>query len=661
MTTTDTSTKEEGARNLRRGFCVASLLILGLATAAQGEVTVEAGVEVLTRGPIHEAFAEASMTGASAGVVITKSPYDPISELPPDQRPEGDNIAWIPGYWSWDDDRSDFIWLSGVWRDIPPGRQWVPGYWAPVGDGSQWISGFWGDAAQTEVTYLPTPPEPLDVGPNSPAPGRDHSWTPGCWVWQQTRYDWQPGYWVLQQPDWVWSPAHYTWTPRGYIYVPGYWDHDIVHRGVIFAPVYYQQPVYRQPSYYHSPTIVIDLVVILASLFVQPRSHHYYFGDYYDSRYEDRGYYPWYSNQITRYGYDPMYAQFRSTQLRIDVDWDVHIDERYRYFRENVNARPPQTLALQVNFINNNTTNITQNIIIGKSLEDAVRSTTQPMRFKSVGMDERKQIETRGREVHKLQSERAKLEREPKAAGRSKEGGETAEPDRATLPVSPVVARKTENVKGAKTPPAAPVAPKPQAVEGRDRQGKPEKVEAKAETPVSEKKPVKADAKPVPAKEEPRKVEAKKETPSSQKPKPDVQARPEKTDAKPAPAKEDPRKVEAKKETPSSQRPKPDVQARPEKADAKPAPAKEDPRKVEAKKETPSSQRPKPDVQARPEKTEAKPSTTKERSQGAEADPKVRSPKSEPKVQDTRSDTKKKPSKRGQAPNTEDNKKKTRG
>ncbi len=246
---------------------VLPLVVLGAATAAQGQGTTEAGVQVLTRGPIHEAFAEASMTGATAGVVVPRTPYDPIIELPPDQRPEGNDVAWIPGYWSWDDDRSDFIWLSGVWRDLPPGRQWVPGYWAPVTGGSQWISGFWGDVAQNEVNYLPRPPRSLEAGPSSPAPGPDGVWSSGCWVWQQSRYDWQPGYWVVQQPDWVWSPARYTWTPQGYVYVPGYWDHDIVHRGVMFAPVYYEQPVYSRPNYSYSPNILIDLVAIAASSF----------------------------------------------------------------------------------------------------------------------------------------------------------------------------------------------------------------------------------------------------------------------------------------------------------------------------------------------------------------------------------------------------------
>lgn len=461
------------------------LLLLGAWTDAQDLPMTEAGMQVLTRGPIHEAFAVASMSGATAGAVITRTPYDPIAELPPDYRPEGDNVAWIPGYWSWDDDRSDFIWVSGIWRDLPPGRQWIPGYWAPSRAGSQWISGFWGDVAQTEVVYLPAPPEPLEAGPSSPAPEPGTLWTPGSWVWQQTRYAWQPGYWLVQQPDWVWSPAHYTWTPRGHVYVPGYWDHDIVHRGVMFAPVYYAQPVYLRPNYRYSPSTVIDLAVILTSLFVQPRTRHYYYGDYYDRRYEARGFYPWYSERVRRYGDDPIYTHYRSRQLQQDRNWDRHVEEQFRHRREHVDARPAQTLALQVNIVNNRKADTPRDFIIGRSLTEAAQNRTESLRFRPVNVDEREQIETRGRDVRKLEAERAKIETARETPERSTAGRETRRPVRVDLPVSPVASRKSERVTGAKVPPPVPAAPKPMAVERSVRRQMPGavKVQTKADDP----------------------------------------------------------------------------------------------------------------------------------------------------------------------------------
>jgi len=456
------------------GMCVLAVVILAGATSARSQDTTEAGVQVLTRGPIHEAFAMSSMTGAVAGVVIPKAPYEPIAELPPDQRPEGENVAWIPGYWSWDIDRGDYIWVSGVWRDIPPGRQWVPGYWAPVENGVQWISGFWGEVTQTEVTYLTAPPATLEVGPNSPAPGPDHNWTPGCWVWQQTGYNWQPGYWVAQRPDWVWTPSHYTWTPRGYVYVPAYWDYDITHRGVLFAPLYYEQPVYRRSGYYHSPSIIIDLAAAASFLFVQSRSHHYYYGDYYDHRYEARGFSPWYSRQSARHGGDPLYAHYRSRQLLQNPNWDTHIAEQYRYRRDHVEARPAQTMALQVNIINNQRPGAPENVHIGRRFSEVIQSRTLPLRFTPVKMEERKQIETRGRQVHKLQSERARIETAPRAKATPRTPNVKERPVRKQLPASPVAARSTENMKGARRPPPVPAAPKLQAPESKSGRVRPQ-------------------------------------------------------------------------------------------------------------------------------------------------------------------------------------------
>ena len=45
-------------------------------------------------------------------------PPEPIEELPPEYRPDGDNVRWIPGYWAWDDERQDFLWISGLWREV---------------------------------------------------------------------------------------------------------------------------------------------------------------------------------------------------------------------------------------------------------------------------------------------------------------------------------------------------------------------------------------------------------------------------------------------------------------------------------------------------------------------------------------------------------------
>src|SRR5262245_17215053 len=123
---------------------------------------VPQGVEVLARGPVHEAFASLA-ADPKPTKPIPRQPPKPVEEVPPEEKPEGD-VLWISGYWAWDDERSDFLWVSGVWRTPPPGKRWVPGYWREDGSQWQWVAGFWTVAGQAEqqeqeVTYLPEPPK----------------------------------------------------------------------------------------------------------------------------------------------------------------------------------------------------------------------------------------------------------------------------------------------------------------------------------------------------------------------------------------------------------------------------------------------------------------------------------------------------------------------
>src|SRR5262245_9102779 len=146
-------------------LCLLDLTSPKLQTRARAQDATAAntpnGVEVQARGPIHEAFitptAEPKPTYG-----VPKKPPAPIEEMPPEEKPEG-NAVWIGGYWSWDDDRADFLWVSGCWRVKPEGKDWVAGYWREVSGQHQWVPGFWRtvEAQQSsEVTYYPEPPPP---------------------------------------------------------------------------------------------------------------------------------------------------------------------------------------------------------------------------------------------------------------------------------------------------------------------------------------------------------------------------------------------------------------------------------------------------------------------------------------------------------------------
>jgi hypothetical protein len=303
------------------------------------------GARVLTQGPIHEAFAEPIVFDPKPGPVVPKAPPKPIPEVPPDQKPEGANVQWIPGYWAWDDARNDFIWVSGVWRAIPPDREWIPGYWQQVDGGYQWVPGYWRSTEATQVEYLPEPPASVENGPSSPPPSPDATWAPGMWVSQDSQYVWRPGFWVNDQQGWMWTPASYSWTPNGYVYNPGYWDYPLANRGILFAPTYFSQPIYTAPNFVYTPAVSLLASALYSSLFVRPSYSSYYFGDYYAPSYFHSGIYPWYSFHGSRYGYDPLYAYTAAQNLRSNPRWADELHQVYRYRREHPEARPPRKFS----------------------------------------------------------------------------------------------------------------------------------------------------------------------------------------------------------------------------------------------------------------------------------------------------------------------------
>ncbi|MFL5341911.1 MAG: hypothetical protein ACJ8F7_17330 [Gemmataceae bacterium] len=320
------------------------------------------GVEVLARGPVHEAYAEPVNRQPEPTPVIAKQPPDPIDEIPPDEKPEGENVQWIPGYWAWDDDQNDYLWVSGFWRVPPPGRTWVSGHWQEVEGGWQWVAGLWASTETTELQYLPPPPPAIEEAASTPAPDADSTWVSGCWVYRETRYYWRPGHWVAYHPGWVWSPASYVYTPSGYLFVDGFWDYPLDERGLLFAPVRFVGEVRR-----YVPSVVVNTDFLLGALFVQPRYHHYFFGDYFEDRYAQRGFVAWPEYHLGKVGVDPNFAYYRQLH-RADTTWTASLQQLYQARRAGEVPRPPHTLRQQAEVINNITVNKTENKVVNNNI-----------------------------------------------------------------------------------------------------------------------------------------------------------------------------------------------------------------------------------------------------------------------------------------------------
>lgn len=451
------------------------------------------GVEVQTRGPVHEAYAEPVTSQPQATPVVAKQPPDPIDEVPAEQKPEGQDVQWIPGYWAFDEDRDDFLWVSGFWRVPPPDRRWLPGHWNQVEGGWQWVPGLWALNNQQETAYLPPPPETVDAGPQVPAPDNDSVYVPGNWVYRDTRYVWRPGFWNVYRPGWVWVPAHYVWTPGGYLFVEGYWDYPLRDRGLLFAPALIDYRARTRPSWFYRPSFVVYDDCLFGALFVRPSYGHYYFGDYFDARYRGLGFTAWVDFRIGRSGYDPLFSYYR-WNFRSDRHWEGGLRDLYTARFQGNAARPPRTLIQQNTLLQNITVNKTVNVTNIKHVTmvapltkvDRTMVKLQPVAQSQLNV-ERKSVQ----EFREMSKQRGRLETQVRV-----KTSEAPRPVTMTLPHPATTVRVSTTVN---TPPPLPIKVETKVPVGAPRKDvilTPEVHHPESKLPPA---PLHHDAKPQPA------------------------------------------------------------------------------------------------------------------------------------------------------------------
>ncbi|MEM9410396.1 MAG: hypothetical protein AAGA30_04745 [Planctomycetota bacterium] len=309
--------------------------------------------EILLRGPLHEAFAETHQADPQPNPIVDATPPEAINEVPPEFKPEGSNVQWIPGYWAWDNAQDDFIWISGIWRDVPSNRRWVPGYWEPVESGHRWVAGLWAGLEQQDLNYLPTPPPSIDQGPSVASPSADYFYCPGNWEYRNNRYVWRTGHWQPRVANWIWIPAKYIWTPRGCIYRPGYWDREFDVRGTLFAPVHFRQPNFLATGFSFQPNYCINTGAdFFVHLFIRPSCNHYFFGNWYGPNFVNTGFRPWINPRSHYRSYDPLFAHYNCPRFQYGnqllVNW---VSIQHRHYHRNRNFRPQNTLQAQINFV----------------------------------------------------------------------------------------------------------------------------------------------------------------------------------------------------------------------------------------------------------------------------------------------------------------------
>src|SRR5689334_8214515 len=91
-----------------------ALFAPGSAARADAPSPKEDDFEVLARGPVYEAYAAPHEARPLPGLLVARQPPDPVSEEPPDQKPDGAEVRWVPGYWAFDNSDKEFLWVSGL-------------------------------------------------------------------------------------------------------------------------------------------------------------------------------------------------------------------------------------------------------------------------------------------------------------------------------------------------------------------------------------------------------------------------------------------------------------------------------------------------------------------------------------------------------------------
>jgi hypothetical protein len=432
--------------DMKKAMITGIIMVLGFYALVLADelppVPGEEQPEVLTRGPVNEAFAEPVTMTNDEGMVVNSEPPANIIENVPSEKPIGDEFVWAPGYWGWDSDRNGYIWVSGCWRAAPPKMYWVPGYWAKIPTGWQWVAGFWSSTANAEIEYLPAPPA-IDDTPPGPPPYPDRLWIPPCWYWSGGQYIRRSGYWLAGQPDWVWAPSHYIWSPRGYIFAGGHWDYSLSRRGVLFAPVYFPRHVYERPRFSYNLSVVVDIGNMEFGLFTSPRYSHYYFGDYYDDSYISIGIFPWFECERRHTWYDPIYVHDRWRHLKDEPRWDDHERSEYERRRNDRELRPARTYVEMERRAALLPEEKRRDIQIARPINVLVEDKKDTLKFEHIKVDARQKISDKGNEVQKFREDRSRWE--------SERGGKES--------VKPVPAREqraTEAPSAGRKEPAAP-------------------------------------------------------------------------------------------------------------------------------------------------------------------------------------------------------------
>lgn len=202
------------------------LTLLAILFSATAFGAIDKSVELK---PVHEALVT-RVSPLAPIEVISQQPPAPRYEQPPAQ--PNPNMQWIEGYWAWDRDARDFVWVCGIWRLAPSSHSWVSGYWQNSNNGYWWVGGYWNKDGSLALVSKKAPPNAPEEKMGRP-PSDQYFWAPGYWNYQSgsQQFSWLGGSWQPYDDHVVFVPAFWQYRPEGYMFHPAFWDWTLADRG----------------------------------------------------------------------------------------------------------------------------------------------------------------------------------------------------------------------------------------------------------------------------------------------------------------------------------------------------------------------------------------------------------------------------------------------
>ena len=179
---------------------------------------------------------------------------------------------------------------------------------------------------------------------------------------------------------------------------------------MLFAPVFID-PVIVVRGWRFVPSFVVYDDFLFGALFIRHGYCHYYFGDYFDDRYDRLGFVAWFDFRIGRFGYDPLFGYYRR-HFDSDRRWEGNLHRLYADRRSGAAPRPPRTLDLQHTLMQNITNKTVKvgDVKTVTALTPLAKVDPKVVKLEAVSKAQIAQEQKAGERLHELANHRREVE-----------------------------------------------------------------------------------------------------------------------------------------------------------------------------------------------------------------------------------------------------------